>query len=47
MAEFRSSPRLDSIVIKQSNYTEIEITKEDKETKEDKIEETVDLTIIL
>jgi len=41
MAEFRQSPRLDSIVIKQSKYTEIE------ETNEDKIEVPVDLTIIL
>lgn len=41
MADIRQSPRLDLNIIKQSNYTEIE------ETKEDKIEVPIDLTIVL
>ena len=41
MADIRQSPRLDLNIIKQSNYTEIE------ETKEDKIEVPIDLAIVL
>ena len=41
MADIRQSPRLDLNIIKQSNYTEIE------ETKEDKIEVPIDVTIVL
>ena len=41
MADIRQSPRLDLNIIRQSNYTEIE------ETKEDKIEVPIDVTIVL